>query len=292
MSDVAKAALRLLKWERRDLNNKSKFYLKSPKSKKKRIIRSTEGNSSQANLLFAPSIIFLSRPLASSTPIMRLFHLSCPYTSLPLCHCTLHLPAPPRRISKPSSKSPSSLRQALLQDLYTSLSPSPTTTTSSSLPLSLTRPLFHKAFHSVPSKQSPLPLVLSSHTTLLDQTLTLSTLHATTLRAKAHALHQQLTKLQEATPRETDAQPSLPNDPNFPRVNSSKAPLSSPSDLDEQEEDSAAESCENTSQLPQPPPPSPPPPLPPSSPTLPPSSSRRRPPRRSKSRSTSTRYRR
>lgn len=52
------------------------------------------------------------------------FHLSCPYTSLPVCQCRLHTPAPPRYARTPF-KTPrppreSQLRRALLLDIIAS----------------------------------------------------------------------------------------------------------------------------------------------------------------------------
>lgn len=52
---------------------------------------------------------------------MRKYHLACPYTSLPLCHCRLHTPAPPRHAQNPfkhpRAARETTARRALLLDI-------------------------------------------------------------------------------------------------------------------------------------------------------------------------------
>lgn len=59
----------------------------------------------------------------------RSFHLSCPYTSLPVCHCRLYVPAPPtyarNPLNNPRPRHENPLRRALLLEILYSTSPPP-----------------------------------------------------------------------------------------------------------------------------------------------------------------------
>ena len=58
---------------------------------------------------------------------LPLFHVGCPYTSLPICQCELFAPAVPlyrREVARPDFSSRDGLRQALLHETMTSLGPS------------------------------------------------------------------------------------------------------------------------------------------------------------------------
>lgn len=80
---------------------------------------------------------------------MEPFHLGCPLTSLPVCHCRLYTPAPPLYardpLRIPPPKNENSLRRALLLDMISSIRAPPGY--SQAPPKRLTRALFWRSMH-------------------------------------------------------------------------------------------------------------------------------------------------